>query len=159
LSDFTADREDDLLTEGVPTLRVVAWLIDLALIAVIIGVLFVMLFTFGLLTLGLALPLLFTLPVVPPLYHFLSLLTHSSATPGQRMVGLTVRRDDDLGRPTPLQSLLSTAGFYLTMATGFIWFFVALLTVRRRTLHDMLAGLVVVRSDGLARLHSSWNML
>jgi uncharacterized RDD family membrane protein YckC len=150
-----ADHEDDLLTTGVLSRRVIAWFIDLAIIAVIMSLLFVILFTFGLVTLGLGMPLLSTLPIIPPAYHFLSLLTRAAATPGQILLGLTVRRDLDLGRPTPLQALLSTVGLYLTLATGIIWLAVALLTVRRRTLHDMLSGLVVIRRDALATLHGS----
>ena len=34
----------------------------------------------------------------------------------------------------------------------------ALFTVRRRTLHDLLSGLVVVRSRALTRGLASWNM-
>ena len=49
------------------------------------------------------------LPAVPFLYHFLSLLRPASATPGQALMGLTVRRDPDLGPPTGLQALIFTA--------------------------------------------------
>lgn len=159
MNDPLADDEGDLLTEGVVSRRVIAWFIDLAIIAVMMSVLFVILFLFGLVTFGLGMPLLSTLPIIPPAYHFLSLLTGVAATPGQNLLGLTVRRDLDLGRPTPLQALLSTLGLYLTLATGIIWLAVALLTVRRRTLHDMLSGLVVIRRDALVRLHGSWNTL
>jgi uncharacterized RDD family membrane protein YckC len=160
MSGWSVDHPDDRLTEGVPTRRVLAWLIDMVLILLIISVLFVGLVLFGLVTFGFGLPLLGMLPVVPPLYHFLSLLSPIAATPGQTMLGLTVRRDNDLGKPTPLQAALSTIGFYLSLASGIgiICLLIALLTVRRRTLHDMLSGLVVIRTDASKYVYGSWNM-
>jgi len=149
---------DDAMTSGVLARRVWGWVIDVCLIAVLVGVLYVVLLMFGLFTLGLGLPLLGVLPLVPVLYHFLFLAGHGSATPGQQLFGLVVRRNDDLGRPTPLQALLSTVGFYVTLACGVIWLGVALFTIRKRTLHDMLAGTVVVRARALTPPAGSWNM-
>ena len=156
---------DDWLTHGVLTRRVFAFLLDLLLIGVIVAGLWAGLFLFGLLTLGLGFPLLGLLPAVPPLYHFLFLASPLSATPGQSLLGLVVRRNDDLGRPDMLEALVSVVGFYVTLALGAVWLVVALLTTRRRTLHDMVAGLVVVRTDSLAAMTSPltppggpWNM-
>ena len=69
-----------------------------------------------------------------------------SATPGQAMFGLMVRRDDDLGPPTLAQAVISTLVFYLTLATSGLLLLVALFTERKRTLHDLVSGLVVVRT-------------
>jgi len=150
--------QDDLLTSGVMSRRVWAWLIDICLIGVLVSAFFLVFTLFGLLTLGLALGLLGLLPLIPLLYNFLFLAGPSAATPGQQMLGLVVCRDADLGRPTPLQALLSVIGFYVTLATGAIWMAVALLTVRHRTLHDMLSGVVVVRTRALTAASWSWNM-
>ncbi len=156
---------DDWLTHGVPSRRIVALLVDLLLITLIAAALWAGLFLFGLLTLGLGFPLLALLPAVPPLYHFLFLASPLSATPGQALMGLVVRRNDDLGRPDVLEALVSVVGFYVTLALGAIWLVAALLTTRRRTLHDLVAGLVVVRSDALASMlpplttpQGGWNM-
>src|SRR6185369_1855396 len=100
-------RDEDFI-EGVLTRRCFAWLIDLMLIAVIFAALWTVLFIFGLLTLGLGFAAMAVLPAVPFLYHFLSLLRYASATPGQVLLGLTVRRDADLGPPTGLQALIFT---------------------------------------------------
>jgi uncharacterized RDD family membrane protein YckC len=94
------------------------------------------------------------LPLVPFAYHFLSLIGAASATPGQQMFGLTVRRDDDLGPPTALQAVISVIGFYLTLATSGLLLVVALFTVRHRTLHDLVSGLVVVRVQAMEALTS-----
>lgn len=136
---------DEQFIEGVMTRRCLAWLIDLMAIGVIFAVLWMFLFLFGLLTLGLGFGAMAVLPAVPFLYHFLSLLRVSSATPGQAIMGLIVRRDEDLGPPTGLQALIFTVVFYLTMATSGLLLLIALFTVRHRTLHDLASDLVVVR--------------
>ena len=117
-----------------------------------------MLLLFGLLTLGLGLPLLGVLPFVPFCYHLLFVAGPASATPGQQALGLVVRRNDDLGRPTPLQAFVYTLVFYLTLATTGLLLLVALFTVRHRTLHDLASGLVVVRARALTGGLGSWNM-
>ncbi|HXA21201.1 MAG TPA: RDD family protein [Acetobacteraceae bacterium] len=150
--------DEDLLIEGVLTRRVFAWLIDVLLIMLIFVALWFALVLFGLLTLGLGLPLLGILPFVPFCYHMVFLAGPASATPGQQALGLVVRRNDDLGRPTPVQALVSTLLFYVTLATSGLLLLVALFTVHRRTLHDLLSGLVVVRSRALTRGLGSWNM-
>jgi uncharacterized RDD family membrane protein YckC len=150
--------DEDWLTEGVLTRRVFAWLIDVLLIALIFLALWLTLVLFGLLTLGLGLPLLGILPLVPFCYHMLFLAGPASATPGQSALGLIVRRNDDFGRPTPVQAVVSTLLFYATLATSGLLLLIALFTVRRRTLHDLVSGLVVVRARALTRGLGSWNM-
>lgn len=149
---------DALLTDGVLVRRCLAWLVDLALIACLLAVLWVALFLFGLLTLGLGMPLLGLLSLVPFFYHVLSLLGPLAATPGQAMLGLRVVRDVDLGPPGPLQAVLSTLAYYLTLATSGLLLLVALVTTRRRTLHDLVSGLVVVRARALTPPAGSWHM-
>ena len=141
--------DDARLLDGVLFRRVWAWLIDLLLVGGIVAVLWVVLVGFGLLTLGLGLPLLGLLPVVPLAYHVLFVASRRSATPGQVMMDLSVRRDQDLGRPSLLQAVLFTAGLWLTLGAGVVWLAAALLTTRHRTLHDLVSGLVVVRARAL----------
>jgi uncharacterized RDD family membrane protein YckC len=137
-------RDEDFIT-GVMIRRCLAWAIDVVLICLIFVPVFLVLFLFGLLTLGIGFGAMAILPAVPFLYHFLSLLRPSSATPGQSVLGLTVRRDEDLGPPTGLQALIFTVVFYITMATSGLLLLIALFTVRHRTLHDLASDLVVVR--------------
>jgi len=42
-----------------------------------------------------------------------------------------------------------TALFYVTLMTGVIWMAVALFTARHRAIHDMISGLVVIRTRAL----------
>jgi uncharacterized RDD family membrane protein YckC len=148
----------DFLTEGVLSRRCVAWVFDVFLIAVLVWVLWWILVMFGLLTFGLGFGAMSILPFVPFCYHVLSLLGASSATPGQQMMGLTVRRDYDLGPPNGLQALVSVLLFYLTLATSGLLLVVALFTTGHRTLHDIVSGLVVVRVRALTAAGGGWNM-
>jgi uncharacterized RDD family membrane protein YckC len=150
--------DDDWLTEGVLTRRLFAWLIDVLLIGLILAALWVLLLLFGLLTLGLGLPLLGVLPFIPFCYNWLFVAGRASATPGQQALGLAVRRNDDLGPPSLLQALVFTLVFYLTLAATGLLLLVALFTVRRRTLHDLASGLVVVRTRALTGAFGSWNI-
>jgi uncharacterized RDD family membrane protein YckC len=155
--------DEDWLIQGVLTRRVFGWLIDVLVIALICVALWIALMLFGLLTLGLGLPLLGILPFVPFCYHILFLAGPPSATPGQSALGLVVRRNDDFGRPTPVQAAVSTLLFYATLATTGLLLLVALFTIRHRTLHDLVSGLVVVRArrlptEPLTRGAGSWNM-
>jgi uncharacterized RDD family membrane protein YckC len=150
--------DDDFLTEGVLLRRVFAWLIDALLIGLIWIALTLTLVLFGLLTLGLGLPMLGILPFVPFCYHVLFLAGPPSATPGQSALGLVVRRNDDFGRPTLAQAVVSTLLFYASLAFSGLPLLLALFTVRRRTPHDLISGLVVVRTRALTRGLGSWNM-
>lgn len=152
---------EGFLVDGVLTRRCLGWLVDLFLIGVLVSALWWLLAIFGILTFGLGFGAMAVLPFVPFLYHFLSLLSGASATPGQQLLGLTVRRDADLGPPTAVQALVSVLVFYLTMATSGLLLLVALFTARRRTPHDILSGLVVVRAEAFRTLTAGapgWNM-
>jgi len=149
---------DETLTRGVPSRRVWAWLVDLVLLGALAGIAWCVLLLFGLLTLGLGLPLLGLLPLIPLVYTVAFVIGPLAATPGQALFGLRVVRDEDLGSPTLPQALIWTIGFYVTMAAGAIWLVFALLTVRRRTLHDIVSGLVVVRGRALTGMPSGWSM-
>jgi uncharacterized RDD family membrane protein YckC len=144
-----AELHEAALTHAVLRRRVAAFVLDGLLVAALCCVAWMVLLTFGLLTLGLGLPLLGLLPAVPVAYNWLSVASDLSATPGQYLTGLAVRRDADLVRPTPLEALVWTLGFVATISLGAIWFGFALLTRRRRTLHDLLSGLTVVRRRAL----------
>ena len=149
MNDTATEVSDDAFIEGVMIRRCLAWAIDLVMILILMGIVFVVLLLFGLVTLGLGFGAMAVLPFVPFLYHLVSLMRRGSATPGQAMTGLIVRRDADLGPPTASQALLFTVGFYITTATAYVLLLVAPFTVRHRTLHDLVSGLVVVRRRAL----------
>ena len=139
---------DDALTAGILGRRVWAWLIDAALLFAITCLLWAALLMVGLLTFGLALPLLGALPFLPLLYGTLFIASPMSATPGQVMQGLVVRRDADYGDPGVARAFATVAFFYVTFWASMLVQIVALVPFagRRRLLHDILSGTVVVRA-------------
>jgi uncharacterized RDD family membrane protein YckC len=151
------------LLAGVRRRRCLAWVIDLVLVGVLVGLAWGSLLLVGLFTFGLGWWFLGFLPLVPFAYHCLFLTGMMSATPGQAMFGLMVRRDEDLGPPTLAQAVISTLVFYLTLATSGLLLLVALFTSHKRTLHDLVSGLVVVRAHAwrdwaLTNGAGSWNI-
>jgi uncharacterized RDD family membrane protein YckC len=154
MSYFSAEQfNPSFLTGGVMSRRCFAWLVDLVLIAMLSWALWWALLLFGLVTLGFGWGAMAILPLVPFLYNFLSLIGGGSATPGQRVMGLVVRRNVDLGPPDALQALIFVLLYYLSLtATWGMLFLVALFTDRHRTLHDIFSGLVVVRVDAMQAL-------
>lgn len=146
------------ITSGVMSRRVLSWLIDCLLIGMIGTAVFSFCVFIGLVTFGFGAGAFGILPVVPLLYHWLSMASPLSASPGQAMLGLSVRNDDDLAPVAPLQALIFTVLLYVTLALGVWPMLIALFTTRHRTIHDMLSGCVVVRKEALTRAAAFWNM-
>ena len=145
------DAFEAALTWQVLRRRVAAAVIDALLCLALAGLLILSGVILGVLTFGLGLALLTLLPAIPVLYHWL-FLAFMSATPGQRMMGLVVRRDADLGPPDGAQALVWALGFALTLTFtgGLLWLLVVMFTIRKRALHDIIPGLVIVRAAALA---------
>ena len=136
-------------TAGVLTRRVVAYLLDLLFIALfgaILGALAVLLtiVSFGLLHGAIAFAV-FT----PIIYSTLTIAGRHGATWGMRLTGIGYRREDG-GMPAPLQAVAVTLLFYFTFwLTGGLILLIALFSRQHRTLHDMVTGLVMIRTDAL----------
>jgi uncharacterized RDD family membrane protein YckC len=115
--------------------RVFGYSIDVVLIAAISGLISLVAWPLW--------PVVFTL--IPLAYHSLQIGGSRSATVGQRMFGIEVRRLDG-GRPQLLQALVQTVLFYVTvtMLTPLV-LIVAVFNRRRRALHDILAGTLTLR--------------
>jgi uncharacterized RDD family membrane protein YckC len=131
--------------------RVYAYCLDLVVVALVWGMVFIACVILGALSFGLLWPILAVLlGLVPILYHTLTIAGPRSATFGMRIAGLRVMSiapgaEATGGRPHPVQALVQTLGFYVSIGlTGSLILLVALFNPRRRTLHDMLAGTVVV---------------
>jgi uncharacterized RDD family membrane protein YckC len=135
------------LFEGVLWRRVFAYLVDLLFIGVIMAVVWVVFAVLWVMSLGLLGPLLwFLFGLVPLAYHTLLLSGRRSATFGMRAFDLELRSVTG-ERPGFLQALVQTALFYVTVGmTCSLILLVAVFNRRRRTLHDFLAGTVMVRT-------------
>lgn len=90
----------------------------------------------------------FTIPFILPLFVWIAYkaifeCSAIQATPGKRAVGLVVT--DLHGRRITLgASLVRTLVAFVSACTLFLVYFVALFTARNQTIHDLLAGTVVV---------------
>jgi uncharacterized RDD family membrane protein YckC len=127
---------------GVRTRRILAVCIDLVLVSLLVAVLWIISIV---LTFGLALFFL------PPLYPFVAFfyngLTVSGsrmATPGMRAMDLEMRMQDTGARVPFINAAVQAVLFYVS------WFFppillVSLIDGEKRCLHDIIAGVVVIR--------------
>jgi uncharacterized RDD family membrane protein YckC len=85
---------------------------------------------------------------LPALYYVL-FWTTAGKTPGMALLGLRLLRSDG-GKVGPVTALKRFLAVTLSMMTLGIGFLMVLVTERRRTLHDLLAGTVVVYDWGEA---------
>jgi uncharacterized RDD family membrane protein YckC len=127
---------------GVRTRRIIAVCLDLVLVSFLVAALWIVSIV---LTLGLALFFL------PPLYPFVAFfyngLTVSGprmATPGMRAMDLEMRMSDTGARVPFVNAAVQAVLFYVS------WFFppiflVSLIDAEKRCLHDIIAGVVIVR--------------
>src|SRR6516164_5356848 len=127
---------------GVRTRRILAVCIDLVLVSVLVAVLWIVSIV---LTFGLALFFL------PPLYPFVAFfyngLTVSGfrmATPGMRAMDLEMRMHDTGARVPFVNAAVQAVLFYLSWCFPPI-FLVSLVDAEKRCLHDIIAGVVIVR--------------
>ncbi|MCW2309332.1 RDD family protein [Rhodobium gokarnense] len=148
--DFVFDpvRQPELF-DDVRRRRIFAFLLDVVAIAALTFVTGVAVFVLGLLTFGLGwLIYAFLWQAVALLYTAFTLGGPNSATPGMRAMGLEMRLWD--GAPMyPLLAAVHALGYWLSVVflTPFV-LLVSLISDRKRLLHDMLLGTVVINSPG-----------
>ena len=142
------------LFDGVLGRRAFAYLIDVCLIGAIMIAAWIVFALLTVLSFGLLGPgLWFLFGLIPLAYHTL-LVGGRGATVGMRVLDLELRSWDG-ERPVLLQALAHAALFYLTVgATGCLILLFALVNKRCRTLHDVLSGMLMVRSSGLALMRA-----
>ncbi|MBV8936245.1 MAG: RDD family protein [Alphaproteobacteria bacterium] len=138
--------------EGVLWRRTLAYFVDLCVIGVLAAFCWVGFAVLWLLSFGLLAPVLwFLFGLIPLAYHTLLLSGPWSATIGMRLFDVELRSITG-ERPGFLQALIQTALFYLTVgATCSLILLLVLFNRHKRTLHDMLAGTVIVRRFRLRR--------
>ena len=127
---------------GVRSRRILAVCFDLVLVSVLVALLWIVSIV---LTLGLALFFLPPLyPIVAFFYNGLSVSGRKMATPGMRAMDLEMRMHDTGARVPFVNAAVQAVLFYVS------WFFppiflVSLVDAEKRCLHDILAGVVIVR--------------
>jgi uncharacterized RDD family membrane protein YckC len=141
--------------EGVLARRVIAFFIDLAIIAVPILFAWLFIFIFGVVTFGLGWFLFWlwwpAAMIWAILYYGLTLGSPSSATVGMRVMGLEMRT----WYGAPCYFVLGAVHAILfcvtvSLLTPFI-LLVGFFNDRRRLLHDILLGTVVINHDARTR--------
>lgn len=138
------------LFEGVRTKRIFAFCIDAIAVAILTCVAAVLVFILGIFTLGLAwFFYAFLAQGVAILYTAFTLGGPNAATPGMRAMGLEMRLWYG-GRPYPLLAVMHLLLFWFSVAllTPFV-LLVSLFTDRKRLLHDLILGTVVMNSAAL----------
>ena len=146
--DLRDPLQQPALFEGVVARRVVAYILDSVVIGVLGLVSWMVLGMMTALTFGLASPLLILLIILPLVYHSLT-IGYLGATPGMRFFDIEVRMLSG-ERPDVPQALILTVVFYATVwLTASLVLLVALFNQRQRCLHDILLGVLVVRSSVL----------
>lgn len=138
------------LYDGMMIKRVLAYLVDVAIILVLLGIVWLVFAAFTVMSFGLLSPLLWpSLPLIPLAYHTFFIGGERSATLGMQAFNIEVRAWNGR-RPSYLQALLVTVVFYLSVGlTGWLILIVSLFNDRRRTLHDLLCGTVVVNAQAM----------
>lgn len=146
--DIIGGRIDDIRAyDGVRTRRIVAFMLDYLIVAILLIPFGILVFFLGLLTFGMAWGLFGVLgPLVAMVYIWNTLGGPNQATTGMRVMGIRLDRLD--GRPIDgltavVHSVLFWAGNVILTPLVLL---VALFTDRKRTLHDLLLGTVVSRS-------------
>ncbi|HRP79563.1 MAG TPA: RDD family protein [Aquamicrobium sp.] len=142
-------RLDDVrVYEGVLSRRMMAFVIDYMLVALLTLPFAILVFVLGIVTLGLGWALFSILfPAVALIYVWNTLGGANQATVGMRMMGVRLERLD--GRPIDgLVAVVHTVLFWAgnVLLTPLI-LLAALFLERKRTVHDLLLGTVVTRAD------------
>ncbi|MCO5134543.1 MAG: RDD family protein [Phyllobacteriaceae bacterium] len=134
--------------EGVRTRRVLAFIVDYLIVAVLTMIAMVAVFFIGILTFGLGWLLYFVLaPLIAMAYVGSTMGGPAQATPGMQFFSIRIERDD--GVPVD---------FFLAILHGVIFWvahitltpfmlLIALFSERKRLIQDILLGTAVVRSD------------
>ena len=142
-------RLDDIrVYEGVLSRRMMAFVIDYMLVALLTIPFAILVFVLGIVTLGLGWALFSVLfPAVALIYIWSTLGGANQATVGMRMMGIKLERLD--GRPIDgLVAVVHTVLFWAgnVLLTPLI-LLATLFLERKRTVHDLLLGTVVTRAD------------
>jgi uncharacterized RDD family membrane protein YckC len=147
--EIIASRLDDAsIYDGVRSRRVFAFLIDYLIVGLLVIPFAILVFFLGLLTLGLGWSLFAILgPLVALVYVWNTLGGPNQATVGMRMMGIRLDRLD----ARPVDGMLAVVHSVLFWAANVVLtplvLLVSLFADRKRTLHDLLLGTVVTRSD------------
>ena len=147
------------LFEGVLARRVVTFFIDFVIIAIPVVLAAMFIFAFGIITLGLGWALYWLLPAISVVwgvvYFGVTLGSERSATVGMRVMDLEMRTS--YGAPAYfVLGAVHAVAFWFTVSffSPFV-LLVAFFNERRRLLHDIMLGTVIINNPARAALPSA----
>jgi uncharacterized RDD family membrane protein YckC len=147
------------LFEGVLARRVVAFIIDFIVIAIPVLLVAMFIFAFGIVTLGLGFALYWLLPpatVIWALTYFgLTLGSPRSATIGMRVMDLEMRTWYGAPAYFVLGAVHAIAFWFTVSFFSPLILLVAFFNERRRLLHDILLGTVIINSPARAAMRGA----
>ncbi len=137
--------EDLALYDDVLVRRSFAYLIDIIILAVVMGVAMLVMSIATVITLGLFAPFKLAILVLMPFAYHSFFIGRYGATLGMSFMDLEVRTTE--GRQVDyIQAALMTILFYVSIGvTGLVILIVALFNQKGRTMHDYFSDSVVVR--------------
>ncbi|MER2535642.1 MAG: RDD family protein [Rhizobiaceae bacterium] len=140
--------DDDRLYDGVRTRRILAFVLDYLIVGLLLIPFAILVLLLGLLTFGLGWMLFAVLaPLVALTYVWNTLGGRNQATVGMRIMGIRLERLDG----QPVDGMLAVVHSVLFWAGNAVLtplvLLVTLFSDRKRTLHDLLLGTVVLRAD------------
>ncbi|MDG4908391.1 RDD family protein [Mesorhizobium sp. WSM4898] len=145
---ITTRLENTRAYRGVRTRRVFAFILDYFFVALLTIPFAILVALLGLLTFGLGWALFSVLlPAVAILYIWNTLGSRDQATAGMKIMGIRLERLDGTridGLTAVVHSVLFWAGNVILTPLVLL---VTLFSDRKRTLHDLLLGTVVTRTD------------
>jgi uncharacterized RDD family membrane protein YckC len=142
----TSNIVGDIRLDGVRTRRVYAFLIDALIVFLLSIPVSIVIFLLGIFTLGLGFALYFIMfPVLAITYVAYTMGSEDQATVGMKANDIYLSRLDG-GRIDPLTAIVHSVLFWAgnAMLTPFV-LLVTLFSDRKRTLHDLLLGTIVLR--------------
>jgi uncharacterized RDD family membrane protein YckC len=138
------------LFDGVPARRMIAFLIDLVILAIPMILLSVFIFAVGIVTLGFGFILYGLMPVISVLwalaYYGMCFGSERSATIGMRVMDLEMRTWYGAPAYFVLGAVHAIAFWITVSALTPLILLVCFFNDRRRLLHDMLVGTVVINN-------------
>ena len=147
------------LFDGVLARRVVAFFIDFVIIAIPVVLAAMFIFAFGIITLGLGWALYWLLPAISVVwalvYFGVTLGSERSATVGMRVMDLEMRTS--YGAPAYfVLGAVHAVAFWFTVSffSPFV-LLVAFFNERRRLLHDIMLGTLIINNPARAALPSA----
>ncbi len=138
----------DTRLESVRTRRVLAFLVDYAIVGFLSLVFGIIIFFLGFLTFGLAWLLYLVLPALVAIFYVASTMGGpAQATLGMQFFALKLYREDG-GRVDPTLAILHSILFWVAhIVLTPVMLVLSLFSSKKRLVQDMLLGTVVLRSD------------